>query len=63
MQPIEAEEVIARAISLGRVSFRFLHIFEHRLYLIKRRIERVSRLDETSFRAVSNHKMHDQRTH
>ena len=53
-RPIEAEEVNARAISLGRMSFRSLHIFENWLHLVKRRIERVPSFDKTSFRAVSN---------
>jgi hypothetical protein len=60
MQPIEAEEVIARAISLGRMSFLFLHIFENWLHLVKRRIERVSSFGEASFRAISKHEMYDQ---
>ena len=63
MQPIEAEEVNARAISLGRMSFLFLHILENWLHLVKRRIERIPSFEKSSFRAVSNNEMYDQRTH
>ena len=60
MRPIEAEEVNARAVSLGRVSFLFLHILENWLHLVKRRIERIASFDKSSFRAISKHEMYDQ---